>query len=1042
MKNPAKGILMDVLPMADCQQLSVKQACERFVARATQSDRAFAEMGKLHFALGKLLASSKGRTIYGELQKLGVSKSTISNASYASKVWEALIHTQVLSEAVYDGLSFSACRNICRVLGISGSSKKAMKPEEVKIVIESCPKDYEEQFESLADSGLSCAEREKAAKETAALKASEETAVKAAAAVVGTPATPATGTPAATPATTPAAANAPAVAEKAKAPKTPAAPVVPTLSEVLVTLDAVEAAIGKLPTEDQPKAVQRIVDLADLLTAPAVKAVGAAKDAAVALASIRLLLAQATDALAAGEIRLALVTMKAAAAQSFAALRTNGLAAVTGVLLNGLKMVGGLIGSVVRGAFAALATTAGLMIASFLTLGVTLFHVKRAMDAEADAVNASREASVAHTAALQEQIRAMLTVEDATRARASALEELMAAEEAARAARPENTSVGDRVMRNVFDIGKKAQLAAEDRVEVARRNLSEVDALDPSKFGTDEDTRQRNRQLAQDRQGAHFYKGVTSEKAQAEEDAKFATRASLQGWGADGKKLNALNEWRTQLRAEDPAAGAWDEEDRKKRATLHATTLVEVNAKIGAERKRIMEGSGSAEVRAQAKLAEDDERVDAHRRAGQAKVLAQKVQGASEGWFGGDKAKMKALAGETDDAELKRALLGSDRDAAKARASALEASAGAEKAASGLLMNPTDRQKAMDAVNDEQKRYDKAAVRQQEISDMDAGYEAQRAAGEQKLAALRDDGYDAAMAENAARGAALDLEEQITAEKLKQKLISDADATASTAQTAAQRAVLVAEARMLTAQTERDTKRASLTMKAGHLETQAADLRRQGRHDEATATEKMAEQNQLAARRIELTQEVKGMSGDELRRQGYSGREDYVNQGIAGEQTKLDQQRRFMEEDRKLTRQRAQADVGGAEGEVAGRVLKLGGKTLEARRVEEAARRQSDEVRREELRRQNIGTGMTAEAAQSLADRQVKTEQASRMLDILGTGVGTTVASSMAAIGGGGGVAGVDAMAGRQEIANKLLREIRDDARKSVTDVTVDNRLG
>ena len=292
MNNPAKAVLMDVLPMADCQQLSVKQACERFVARATQSDRAFAEMGKLHFALGKLLASSKGRTIYGELQKLGVSKSTISNASYASKVWEALIHTSVLTEAVYNGLTFSACRNICRLLGISGSSKKAMKPEEIKIVLASCPNDFEDQFESLADSGLSCAEREKAAKEAAALKATEETAVKAAAAVVATPAatpgTPATVAPAAAATAAPATGTPATPAAAGKAPKAaskPAAPAVPTLSEVLVTLDAVEAAIGKLPTEDQPKAVQRIVDLADLLTAPAAKPAAKPAKAAKALAA-------------------------------------------------------------------------------------------------------------------------------------------------------------------------------------------------------------------------------------------------------------------------------------------------------------------------------------------------------------------------------------------------------------------------------------------------------------------------------------------------------------------------------------------------------------------------------------------------------------------------------------------------------------------------------------------------------------------------------------------------------------------------------------
>ena len=97
MKNPARSILMDVLPMADCQTLSVTQACERFVVMSTQSGRAFSAMGKLHYALGKMLKTAKSRTIYGELRKLGVSNSTISNASFASKVWEMLVNTNTIT---------------------------------------------------------------------------------------------------------------------------------------------------------------------------------------------------------------------------------------------------------------------------------------------------------------------------------------------------------------------------------------------------------------------------------------------------------------------------------------------------------------------------------------------------------------------------------------------------------------------------------------------------------------------------------------------------------------------------------------------------------------------------------------------------------------------------------------------------------------------------------------------------------------------------------------------------------------------------------
>ena len=264
MKNPARSILMDVLPMADCQTLSVTQACERFVVMSTQSGRAFSAMGKLHYALGKMLKTAKSRTIYGELRKLGVSNSTISNASFASKVWEMLVNTNTITEAIYDRLTFAGCRDLCRVLGISGNKPetKILKPEEVKLIIDRFPSSFEDEFESLAESGLSCVERETAAIAAATAKV-EADKVKAATPAVTTAAEPAVTT-GATPAVTTAKA-----ATVAKTKAVAAAPAVPTLVEVLVTLDAVESAIGKLSAEDQLKAVERIVELADLLTVPA-----------------------------------------------------------------------------------------------------------------------------------------------------------------------------------------------------------------------------------------------------------------------------------------------------------------------------------------------------------------------------------------------------------------------------------------------------------------------------------------------------------------------------------------------------------------------------------------------------------------------------------------------------------------------------------------------------------------------------------------------------------------------------------------------------
>ena len=447
-------------------------------------------------------------------------------------------------------------------------------------------------------------------------------------------------------------------------------------------------------------------------------------------------------------------------------------------------------------------------------------------------------------------------------------------------------------------------------------------------------------------------------------------------------------------------------------------------------------------MRARAKLVEDDERRDIQSRDDKAARLSGKVQRASK-----DKGKMKELAAETDDAELKGALNEGWGDSANKRARELALRARTEAIDTAAPMDPKAREGLQNKVDDERARHDPDAQRQRTLRDEEAGYDAQRAAGEQKLAALKDEGYDATVAELGARREALDLEEKILAARLAMGRVGEKDAAAARARIATQRTELDVQARLAREQTERETKRASLTMKASLLETRALDQRRSGDHFGATESEKQAEQLQLAEKRIQLEQSARGMDEKTLREQGFTGegangvRKDYVDQNIAGEQAKLDQQRRFREEDKALTRRRSMADQTVAEGELQGKVLTMGGHTQAGKAAAEGARRASDEVRREELRRQNIGTGMTDKDASALADRQIKTDQASRALDLLGSGIGSTTASSMAAIGGGGGVAGVDAMVNRQEIANRFLKEIADATKKNVTNVT-DNKMG
>lgn len=112
--NPVRVVTDPVLPMDEIKKLSLKEACARFAERAAVSQRAFAEMGKLHNAISESL--KKGQTIYGELRKVGVKDSTISNASYASKIVD-LVKAGHITEAQYDGFTFADCLAVCRVMG-------------------------------------------------------------------------------------------------------------------------------------------------------------------------------------------------------------------------------------------------------------------------------------------------------------------------------------------------------------------------------------------------------------------------------------------------------------------------------------------------------------------------------------------------------------------------------------------------------------------------------------------------------------------------------------------------------------------------------------------------------------------------------------------------------------------------------------------------------------------------------------------------------------------------------------------------------------
>jgi hypothetical protein len=94
-------------------------------------------------------------------------------------------------------------------------------------------------------------------------------------------------------------------------------------------------------------------------------------------------------------------------------------------------------------------------------------------------------------------------------------------------------------------------------------------------------------------------------------------------------------------------------------------------------------------------------------------------------------------------------------------------------------------------------------------------------------------------------------------------------------------------------------------------------------------------------------------------------------------------------------------------------------------------------VKRKEAFKKYKADGFDADEADEMADRDVKVGQAQRAMDQLKAeaGGGSVVASSLAKIGGGGGVSGKDPNTRILEKMEQLLKDIRDKDKEDVTNV-------
>lgn len=290
------------------------EAVALFAVKDQSASRIFIELGKLFIPIRD---GCKGnQTPFGLLQKAGVRKGSISNASQTSRVIEELVTPGLVPEAVFDNFRWDDITAINQAM--SGKAVKKQSAQAVADLIQLRPKEFADELESLFATGDTIAEAaaklkaiedeakakavadEKAKKDgEAAVKAAAESAAKLAAlekktgvkasdtppAPMPDPLTAAADTTA--PVTTETPAAAPVVAKAEPAPtnvvQMPPADPDAALPAALMALDAILAQASTFSKEGKEAIGLKLMEMNDALfpVAPSKPATGkAAKKAA------------------------------------------------------------------------------------------------------------------------------------------------------------------------------------------------------------------------------------------------------------------------------------------------------------------------------------------------------------------------------------------------------------------------------------------------------------------------------------------------------------------------------------------------------------------------------------------------------------------------------------------------------------------------------------------------------------------------------------------------------------------------------------------
>lgn len=752
-------------------------------------------------------------------------------------------------------------------------------------------------------------------------------------------------------------------------------------------------------------------------------AAAAAQTAAVnTLAGAQARLALATQAMTAKQYVAAAGHLRVAAAETVAAVKTNALAASQVILRGALGLTAKTLVFVTRQVIAmtvAMVASPAFWLAAALTAAAAAAlhfynETKKAREELAALANESR----ATVAALKQQALAIRSVADLRKAEADAVGKLAEAYAGLAAAQEEGNG---------------------QKMEIAKRNLREIAAVLEQIRGMSGKTELDAADV--EREDARKAAGKDAERAADDDRAAGGERSALDVARERKEKGDRLRAMEEAAMAEEKRIAAEQEQGRRAledRSAQEGALLAKRDKLVsGIEGRRDAPAgtiAGQERAMMEVELAGIEEKI-----AGIRTLRQEEKDRISEMALGGKSelaalqeklslyAEMRSAQVALVDAQKEAAEVGQDEtktaeERAAAAARALEArqrekAAQASVASAGMGdFSDRDRQNAERRVEElkaeREKNLDPAAAgeRARALRDAEAALAQGRLDTERGIADLRMKGYER-------ESALLDIaQKKLEVEKAAGRIDEDAYNRQKS---------LIAEQRTAL---ERET-----ALKREELE--GALRIAQARREEAAAREKGNQEEAEAARRRAEALEDERATQD-ARREAEAlpegERAGYVQRRQEEERAAREQARKREETEKKLGRDRAKANQGAAVAEIEARVAGMTKSAKAARKIREDAARAQDEVLRKERERDYRDQGFGAKEANDMANRDVKTAQAERMMQEMMGRSGNVVASSLAKIGGGGNVSGNDPMLDLQKRAVALLEEIRNYSKENI----------